>query len=398
MTIRPTSTDNDISQYAETNDPTPLLDWTRMYLRAWRRRRRLKSVASKFTGYGRSTKEGSRFVALAEYGTLNKINGLGRGYGYLVRQSEITEVISPGMPSLQAGDKSNLRILICGQPDHYSSLFSNTTDWMREAYRIGTWVTEFENPPSHWEFARNIVHEVWTPSTFSANAIRKIFDGTIKVIPYDIPLYNVPPMLRNRFGIRDNQFLGLAIMDLRTCPDRKNPLAHVRAWQRAFGKSPEEVLLIKAIFSDRTRFMQREIQEELSENPNIRVIDQIFDHQDFEAFQRMADVFISLHRAEGYGLNIHEMLKIGTPTVATSYSGNMDYMRMYPHAFPVPYQLVPYKDRTFHYTDTGLRWAEPNIDEAASMLHDIKEGWLLGKKHTNSVSQGIDFSRQNLKP
>ena len=380
------------------SDRNSILVRIRAYLRAWRRRRRLQSAASRFDGYDRPIKQGGSLVTLVQYDIFNKLNGLGRGYRYLIYQLGITEIISHSLPLVQAEGDPPPRVLICGQPDNYFDLFSNTTDWLRDAHRIGVWVTELEKPPSHWEFARNIVHEVWTPSTFSANAIRKIFDGEIRIIPYDIRLYNVPPMLRIRFGVRDDQFLGLAIMDLRTCPDRKNPLAHIRAWKRSFEKNPDAILLIKANFSDRTRFMRREMLKEISENPNIQIIEQIFDHRDFEAFQRMADVFISLHRAEGYGLNIHEMLEIGTPTVATGYSGNMDYMAAYPHAFSVSYQMVPYKDRTFHYTDTELRWAEANIDEAAAVLHDIKEAWLVGKKHTKPTSPSIDFNRHGLKP
>lgn len=380
------------------SDRSSILARIRASIRAWRRRTRLQSAASRFDRNDRPIKQGGILVALSKHNKLNKINGLGRGYLYLIDQLKITEIVSNILPLVQVEGDFPPRVLIFGQPDQYFDLFSKKTDWLHDAHRIGVWLTEFENPPSHWKFAQNIIHEVWTPSTFSANSIRKIFDGEIKIVPYEIRLHNVTPMPRILFGVRDNQFLGLAIMDLRTCPDRKNPIAHLRVWKRAFGKNPDAILLIKANFSKRTQFMRKKILEEISENPNIQIIEQTFDHRDFEAFQRMADVFISLHRAEGYGLNIHEMLEIGTPTVATGYSGNMDYMTAYPHAFPVSYHMVPYKDRTFHYTDTELHWAEANIDEAASVLHDIKKAWLVGEKHINPASSSIDFNRNGLNP
>ena len=345
------------------------------WVRAWRRRRRLQSVALKFDGHNRPINSNGRIIAITPPHMFIKMNGLGRAYRYLIYQLGITEVITDDPSLLQPGPEPICRVLICGQPDHYAEIFSNTPDWLRQAYRIGVWVTEFEKPPAHWELARNIVHEVWTPSTFSANAIQRIFDGEIKIIPYDICLYDVPPMPRALFGISEDQFLGLAIMDLRTCPDRKNPLAHIRAWKRAFRNDPNSILLIKANFSKRTQFMRREMIDEISESSNIRIIEKIYDHREFEAFQRMADVFVSLHRSEGYGLNIHEMLKMGIPTIATAYSGNMDYMAMYPHAFPVSFHMTPYNDRTVHYTDSGLRWAEASIDETVAILHDIKEDW-----------------------
>ena len=38
-----------------------------------------------------------------------------------------------------------------------------------------------------------------------------------------------------------------------------------------------------------------------------------------------ADCYVSLHRSEGFGLTLAESMALGTPVIATGYSGNTDF-------------------------------------------------------------------------
>ena len=53
--------------------------------------------------------------------------------------------------------------------------------------------------------------------------------------------------------------------------------------------------------------------------------------------QAACDCLISLHRAEGFGLNIAECMGAGKIVIATNFSGNTDFTR------PENSLLVPYK-------------------------------------------------------
>ena len=136
---------------------------------------------------------------------------------------------------------------------------------------------------------------------------------------------------------------------------------------------------MKVKFGKRTQFAKAALLREIGDARNISLVTETFSDEEMTAFQRMADVYLSLHRSEGYGLNIHEMLEIGTPTIATGWSGNMDFMPRYKHAYAVPYKLVPYEDPTRHYSGEGLMWAEADIDAAADMLVQIS--------HENGLSR-----------
>jgi glycosyltransferase involved in cell wall biosynthesis len=84
---------------------------------------------------------------------------------------------------------------------------------------------------------------------------------------------------------------------------------------------------------------------------------------------RCADVFLSLHRAEGFGLAPAEAMALGVPVVATDWSATAEYLDA-TVGWPVPYQLEPIGRETTHYT-TGQRWAEADVAAAARCLVQI---------------------------
>jgi hypothetical protein len=67
--------------------------------------------------------------------------------------------------------------------------------------------------------------------------------------------------MRERLGIKQNVFLGVAIMDIHSCPDRKNPWAHVQAWKEAFKGDMSAILVMKLRVSKRTRIVLTELAE-----------------------------------------------------------------------------------------------------------------------------------------
>jgi glycosyltransferase involved in cell wall biosynthesis len=298
------------------------------------------------------------------------VNGLSRAYRY-----EIARLATSGGNFIACAPEAASNFLVLGQPKDYWKLLSPAPKGFQDGYRIGLLVTEFDAPPNGWDFVFDILHEIWTPSSFSARAIREASGLPVKVVPHAVSIPNVMPLDRGHFNIERGQFLGMAIMDLSSCPDRKNPLAHVRAWKLAFGNDPQAHLLMKIRVSRHTRYIRNELIAEIGSAQNITLTEREFSDHGMSAFQKMADVYLSLHRAEGYGLNIHEMLEIGTPVIATGWSGNMDYMAHYRNASAVPYELVPYRDPTFYYRGDGLFWAEADIEAAANALWETRQKW-----------------------
>ena len=45
-------------------------------------------------------------------------------------------------------------------------------------------------------------------------------------------------------------------------------------------------------------------------------------------FMRSLDAYVSLHRAEGFGLTCAEAMASGLPVIASNYSGNLGFMEV----------------------------------------------------------------------
>ena len=83
----------------------------------------------------------------------------------------------------------------------------------------------------------------------------------------------------------------------------------------------------------------------------------------------MLYIFLSLHRAEGYGRNLAEALQLGLDLIATDWSGNKDFCKgeLY---YPVPYKLIPVKPLEYPHWP-GQFWAKPDIPSSAKILRKV---------------------------
>ncbi|KAH8081688.1 glycosyl transferase [Aureococcus anophagefferens] len=102
-------------------------------------------------------------------------------------------------------------------------------------------------------------------------------------------------------------------------------------------------------------------------------IDDRLDDDVFASLKGAADCYVSLHRSEGYGLNVLEALLAGTPTIATTYSGNMDFMKHLPKptldALGVAWAPKTLDAAVGPYPKGGA-WSEPSADDGArAMAH-----------------------------
>jgi glycosyltransferase involved in cell wall biosynthesis len=229
------------------------------------------------------------------------------------------------------------------------------------SYRVAYWAWELPDPPGGWIGCDRNVSEVWTPSAYAKSALSQIVSKPLEVVPHYISAFT--PRSRNIAA----PFTVLAMADSRSSFSRKNPPGALEAFRRAFGASNAARLRLKLSGSpDELRNLQNSFGD-LS-GRNVEIIEGSLSPTALTALYREADVLLSLHRAEGFGLPMLEAMAHGIPVVATGWSGNLEFMDP-SNSRLVPYRFVPVADASAVYG--GSIWAEPDLDAAANALRDL---------------------------
>jgi glycosyltransferase involved in cell wall biosynthesis len=233
---------------------------------------------------------------------------------------------------------------------------------------IANWNWELERVPESWRAGANKAHEIWAPSQFTADAITRVLNRPVRVVPYPVSASQVPAN-RAAFGLPERGFVALTFVDLKSNMSRKNPLAAIGAFARAAADPamPPCCLVIKlsgvAEHPDQASRVRRAIE---ACPARVVVLEQRLSKEARDTLVASADVLLSLHRSEGFGLTLAEAMSAGKRTIGTAWSGNMEFMTA-ENAILVPAELVPVQDEGGFY-DPNLRWAEPDVAQAADAL------------------------------
>jgi glycosyltransferase involved in cell wall biosynthesis len=236
---------------------------------------------------------------------------------------------------------------------------------------IGYWSWELAVLPPTWRAAIGCVHEIWTPSAFIADAVAPILppDGGIRlrVVPYPMTPAAPGPADRAAFGLPEGAVVVLASLNLASSFMRKNPLGAIAAFRAAFGDRPDRILVLKIGKTGHYAADLAAIRAAAAGAANIRIETSTLPSADRHALTACADIVLSLHRSEGFGLVPAEAMLLGKPVVATGWSGNLAFMDAGSAAL-VGFRLVKVDDPRGVYDLPGATWAEPDIAEAAAHL------------------------------
>jgi glycosyltransferase involved in cell wall biosynthesis len=237
---------------------------------------------------------------------------------------------------------------------------------------IGFWNWELSDVPPDWRAGARFVHEVWVPSPFTATAMEKFLPGRVRVVPFPLAVAPPAPVTRDRaaFGLPENAIVVLVSMNLASSFERKNPLAAIAAFRAAFGDRADRILVLKIGNPDHFPADFARIAQAAGGAPNIRIDTRSYPIAEVHALTAVADIVLSLHRAEGFGLVLAEAMLLGKPVIATGWSGNMGFMDA-DSAATVGYRLVPVEDARQVYRDSY--WADPDVADAVAHLRHLAD-------------------------
>jgi glycosyltransferase involved in cell wall biosynthesis len=262
----------------------------------------------------------------------------------------------------------------------------------------------WELPRYPQEWARHIERfdEVWSPSLHVNAALRAatqrpVFHMPIAVEPRVHELFD-----RKYFGIPESRYAMLFFFDALSYASRKNPWAAIDVFKRVLAQRPlaKLQLVLKINNSARDAQSLQRLKAEIEPiRDRVTLIDKTMTEEEVKSLVRVCDSFLSLHRAEGFGLGPAEAMFFDKPVVVTAWSGNMDYMST-DNSLGVRYSLVPLGEGDYpHWQDQV--WADADLDDAAQkvlMLFENPEfGRQMGKRAGIHMRTHFSHRRQGLR-
>jgi glycosyltransferase involved in cell wall biosynthesis/SAM-dependent methyltransferase len=235
-------------------------------------------------------------------------------------------------------------------------------------YTIGVWFWEVDRFPEKWRSAFDHVDEIWLASDHMMRSIGAA--ASVPVLKVTLPI-ELPPLLpasRAELNLPEG-FMFLFSFDYHSVFERKNPLAAVEAFKRAFEPDEGAVLVIKSINAASDADGHAKLLAAAAGRADIHLIDGYLAADRKNLLVAACDCYVSLHRAEGFGLTMAEAMFLDKPVIATGYSGNLDFMTA-SNGFLVDYDLTEIGTGAAPYPAEG-RWAQPDVSHAAALMREV---------------------------
>lgn len=264
---------------------------------------------------------------------------------------------------------------------HHSEIFNG-----RYNVNLTTWELPFFPERLHNNFAP--LDEIWTVSEFNCETLKKATQKPVRLIDFGLHILPDAGLFygRRHFGLPRNNVLFLINFEFTSSRIRKNPEAAIEAFRRAAPHmGTDATLVLHARFNPLHGSYWKQRHEQFKEEirtsaVDMRIID--IDNMPYSqqiGLKRACDCYVSLHRAEGYGLSCAEMLDVGNWVVMTGFSGNTEVL--YPKRWnaaqvrSVDYHTVPVTAEDYGWVMAGEEsfqyWAEADIDDAAAKMIEV---------------------------
>lgn len=248
-------------------------------------------------------------------------------------------------------------------------------------------------------------------SDFNAAHFRELLPARVKVskvlypfqweAPDDLPARDD---VRRRYGIAPDAVAVLFNFDYGAGYHRKNPYGALEAFARAFRDTPDAQMVVKTKSAD-THPARRDglvaLAARLGIADKVVFINESVPQRDLFGLVAACDIYLSLHRGEGFGITLAEAMSMAKPVVCTDWSATTEFCKP-ACTLTIPYTRAPVDpeqklDQPF-YEDVTT-WAEPDLAAAAAALRKLYDDpayrLALGEKGRASILE--QFSTENFR-
>ncbi len=265
------------------------------------------------------------------------------------------------------------RTLVVGSADSYGMIRSVLgTDLLDPATTDVYWFWELGRAPERHRRSAGLVRSLVAPSQFVANAYETAFGMAVQHVPFVVPRPAVGALPPRWADLPDSTVRFIVSFDYHSVSARKNPGDAVEAFCRAFRPDEGPLLIVKSTNAMEHPRDRDALVAQANGRSDIVFWDEVLRHDQQMAVVSAVDCVVSLHRSEGFGLHLAEAMWLGTPTIATRWSGNLDFQSD-ANAFLIDAIQVPVVDDLGVY-EAGQTWAQPELGQAVAAMRVVAVG------------------------
>ena len=285
-------------------------------------------------------------------------------YSFARTGRNYVDIIKQKYPVTEKLEDANV-VVLHHEPHNYAAIYQKYPLLSRK-YVISVCVWEASDLPEAYKRSLAYVQEIWTCSKYCYNVFRNYHPNVVyipHVVERDIACSQA-----------DRDFVRSAIHHQPECvyylnitkawDKRKNLAGLVRTFRKYARAMPNARLIAK---------LQQPNPGPWRSDDRVTVLSGRFTDGQIDALYELADVYVSPHHGEGWGLTLSDAILFGKPTLATGYSGNLEFMtRENSILLDFSEEYIRPED-CFAYFNSGMKWAYPNEDELGKRMVELYE-------------------------
>ena len=222
------------------------------------------------------------------------------------------------------------------------------------------------------------VDEIWGISQFASSAFASCYSNVSEI---GIAI-NQDEDYSEKTVDKSGYFQFLTVCASGSYLERKNPLGVIEAFLLAFP-------IVESSSKLRLRIHVTDVSE-LNIPTELRNVDErisvtfgLLSQTDYEVMFSSSHCYVSLHRAEGFGIAVAEAIKFGIPVIVSEYGGVLDFCNS-DNSYLIGCRLKIIANGSYPYSH-GLHWAEPDVAQAARSMIKCATSQFY-RKQDNSLS------------
>jgi hypothetical protein len=315
-------------------------------------------------------------IRLTYYGHVFDASGYGqaaRGYIHALHAAGVTlSVVDLMNHGRQVRDPLIESLIGCSMKADFHLFHGIPPQWAPLAFRlpnaIGMTVWETDRMPAQWHDILRHVIDVWLPCEFNVDTFRRDLTTPIFRLPHPVVAQRVNGHVVDADRLIGSDASDFVFYSIFEWQERKGPLELLRAYFRAF-PGDSNVRLVLKVDARAAHVAARAVDEarrETGSPARVSVCAAGWSEQEIEALHARGNCYVSMHRGEGWGYPLFDAVTRAKPVIATAFAGPLDYLQP-GAAHLVPFTLAPVR-QSYAYYGPEMRWAEPDVDEAARAM------------------------------